>query len=449
MSIFKGIPLAQLRYQDDLFPTDTSIAQKGTEESVVQCFAAYAQKNSSGQPLSEVRLNKKKHISYLSKGLDRLGYWMVSLDASKPWIVYWILHSLDLLQESVSLETGQRAVQTISKWQLASGGFGGGPDQLAHLATTYAAINSLAIIGTQEAYDVIDRETLYAFLLKMKQPNGSFTMHNNGEIDIRGSYCALSVAAFTNLLTPELTENCIEFIASAQTYEGGVGPYPGKEAHNGYTYCGIAAMEILGGVSRLNLDKLINWCSSRQMALEGGFQGRTNKLVDGCYSFWGAGGFPILKKSLAQSTVNEEVFDMDYLFDREALQEYLLLCCQSEYGGCIDKPGKGPDYYHTCYGLSGLSTAQHTLLYNNTAVQEFSKHGLDASKGGLSSLMWTFSNDFTVVGDIENLIAPTHPVHNVSLYKTRLMLNYFYKSELEGVLKLLPKDDEPWEASLA
>lgn len=72
-----------------------------------------------------------------------------------------------------------------------------------------------------------------------------------------GSYCALSVAALTNLLTPELTENCIEFIVKAQTYEGGIGPYPGKEAHNGYTFCGLAAMEILGGMSRLNMEKLM------------------------------------------------------------------------------------------------------------------------------------------------------------------------------------------------
>lgn len=28
-------------------------------------------------------------------------------------------------------------------------------------------------------------------------------------------------------------------------------------------------------------------------------------------------------------------------------------------GGLRDKPGKGRDYYHTCYCLSGLSTAQH------------------------------------------------------------------------------------------
>lgn len=128
----------------------------------------------------------------------------------------------------------------------------------------------------------------------MKQPDGSFTMHEGGEIDIRyvmpyyvdmfadicnttlinythcnlylsvnhvstyrGLYCALSVAALTNILTPELTSNCVEFIKRAQTYEGGIGPYPGKEAHNGYTYCGLAAMQILGAVDELDVDALL------------------------------------------------------------------------------------------------------------------------------------------------------------------------------------------------
>lgn len=150
-----------------------------------------------------------------------------------------------------------RSISTFKNWQLPTGGFGGGNDQLAHLATTYAAVNALAITGTKEAYDVLNRETLYKFLMSMKQPDGSFTMHYGGEIDIRGSYCALSVAALTNLLTEELTENCIEFICKSQTYEGGIGPYPGKEAHNGYTFCGLAAMEILGGMHRLDMDKLV------------------------------------------------------------------------------------------------------------------------------------------------------------------------------------------------
>jgi protein farnesyltransferase subunit beta len=34
-------------------------------------------------------------------------------------------------------------------------------------------------------------------------------------------------------------------------------------------------------------------------------------------------------------------------------------CQQALKGGLRDKPGKPPDFYHTCYCLSGLSVAQH------------------------------------------------------------------------------------------
>ena len=43
---------------------------------------------------------------------------------------------------------------------------------------------------------------------------------------------------------------------------------------------------------------LSRWTANRQMKLEGGFQGRTNKLVDGCYSFWQGGVFPLLHNLL-------------------------------------------------------------------------------------------------------------------------------------------------------
>ena len=33
-----------------------------------------------------------------------------------------------------------------------------------------------------------------------------------------------------------------------------------------------------------------------QGTVEGGFMGRTNKLVDGCYSFWQGGLFPLLQR---------------------------------------------------------------------------------------------------------------------------------------------------------
>lgn len=73
------------------------------------------------------------------------------------------------------------------------------------------------------------------------------------------------------------------------------------------------------------------------MRLEGGFQGRTNKLVDGCYSFWQGGAFPLIHEILKQE---KNVSSNQWLFDQEALQEYLLICCQHPHGGLLDKPGK-------------------------------------------------------------------------------------------------------------
>lgn len=98
------------------------------------------------------------------------------------------------------------------------------------------------------------------------------------------------------------------------------------------------------------------------MRYEGGFQGRTNKLVDGCYSYWQGAILPIVQALIynevytantafyavhnCKAFVKEEE-DADYkfhlkypLFNRGALQEYVLICCQRPTGGLIDKPGK-------------------------------------------------------------------------------------------------------------
>lgn len=72
------------------------------------------------------------------------------------------------------------------------------------------------------------------------------------------------------------------------------------------------------------------------MSYEGGFQGRTNKLVDGCYSFWVGATIPITQALIAQDGKQLK----QCLFDRAALQEYILLCCQKPNGGLLDKPGK-------------------------------------------------------------------------------------------------------------
>jgi len=67
------------------------------------------------------------------------------------------------------------------------------------MASTYAAVLSLLIIGTEEAYNLIDRKGMYKFLMDMKNKDGSFTMAYRGEIDMRGSYIAVILSSVLNI----------------------------------------------------------------------------------------------------------------------------------------------------------------------------------------------------------------------------------------------------------
>jgi protein farnesyltransferase subunit beta len=129
------------------------------------------------------------------------------------------------------------------------------------------------------------------------------------------------------MLTPELLEGVPAFIKSCQTYEGGFSsasqPYfspepegpptlldfprpPLGEAHGGYTFCSLASWIMLQPYLSmqepsfqrpiLNFKTLLRWLVQMQGSeVElGGFKGRTNKLVDGCYSWWVGGCFALL-----------------------------------------------------------------------------------------------------------------------------------------------------------
>nr|XP_058915060.1 protein farnesyltransferase subunit beta isoform X4 [Kogia breviceps] len=285
---------ARERLQDDSVETVTSMEQAKVEEKIQEVFSSYK----FNHFVPRLILQREKHFHYLKRGLRQLTDAYECLDASRPWLCYWILHSLELLDEPIPQMVATDVCRFLELCQSPEGGFGGGPGQYPHLAPTYAAVNALCIIGTEEAYDVINREKLLQYLYSLKQPDGSFLMHVGGEVDVRSAYCAASVASLTNIITPDLFEGTAEWIARCQNWEGGIGGVPGMEAHGGYTFCGLAALVILKKERFLNLKSLLQWVTGRQMRFEGGFQGRCNKLVDGCYSFWQAGLLPLLHRAL-------------------------------------------------------------------------------------------------------------------------------------------------------
>ncbi|EOY02378.1 Prenyltransferase family protein isoform 2 [Theobroma cacao] len=436
------------------------------EQQVFNIYKAFYDMPPSSQSLM-LELQRENHVEYLTNGLKHLGPSFCVLDANRPWLCYWIIHSIALMDEFLDPELEDNTIDFLSRCQDPNGGYGGGPGQMPHVATTYAAVNSLVTLGGDKALCSINREKLYTFLRRMKDPNGAFRMHDDGEIDVRACYTAISVASLLNILDDDLVQDVGNYILSCQTYEGGIAGEPGSEAHGGYTFCGLATMILINEVDRLDLSSLIDWVVFRQ-GVEAGFQGRTNKLVDGCYSFWQGGVFALLKR--LQSTKGEQsvpmgdgedsgagspqttassdatgaeglnedssqagshfeqgephdascpvvVENIDHnsskrrakvepLFNCLALQQYILLCAQEPGGGLRDKPGKSRDHYHTCYCLSGLSVCQHSWSE-------------DEDSPPLPS---------AILGSYSNLLEPIHPLYNVVLDRYQEAHEFFSRS---------------------
>jgi protein farnesyltransferase subunit beta len=182
---------------DDGQPTATTRAQLETESTCSVFFVpldnlptheiVQLQRTGFLNDQKQIRLLREKHIPYLMRGLEYLPSGFSSLDASRPWIIYWILHALELLDATTEITNFTTAcINTLRRcWSSDfNGGFGGGILQLGHLATTYASCLSLAIIGTPEAYNVVDRKALLQFFLSLKDPvTGAFHAHEDGYIN--------------------------------------------------------------------------------------------------------------------------------------------------------------------------------------------------------------------------------------------------------------------------
>ena len=323
------------------------------------------------RPEAPLVLLREKHVSWLTRCLHDLPRGYEAFDALQGWSAFWIIHSLDLLGVTIPDEDKQLVVDHLRTFQQPQGGYGGGSMQIAHLASSFSVVMTLCAVGSDDALNSIDRESMLQFLLQMKQADGRFRVSEGGEADVRALYCGVAVASILGFLDGPKGEHLIagtmEYLADLQAFDGGLGGEPGNEAHGGNTYCGLAALAIVLPYAEtkemkksVDVEKVLDWAVMRQMRYEGGFQGRTNKLVDSCYSFWVGALFPIIAAITRQK-------DIASLFDANALQQYVLECCQLEAGGLRDKPYTARDLMHSCYALSGLSIAQH---YGQAEVAE-------------------------------------------------------------------------------
>lgn len=284
-------------------------------------------------------LSRRQHLKFLQQCLNPSSWVHEMLYMSQTWVIFWavqaaeILGVLDELFVVVSREhlvellflhiVEEPAVGVENGWDQTRNticGFAGSPrGKGPHLLATFAACCALCILDVN-ALSNLPRESIKRFILSLRNEDGSFRTYFQGEADLRCSYTAAVITSLLGLDEPSafpleandiaheriLIPQVASYIASCQTHEGGFACLPfGCEAHGSYTFCGLGALFIMQEMHRCYLPSLLRWLSVRQMSFEGGFNGRTNKLVDACYSFWVGASHAMIKAEYAYRKLME------------------------------------------------------------------------------------------------------------------------------------------------
>lgn len=75
----------------DLLDSHTCREQRKVEYNAAEIYSRYMESQISPE------FNKEAHVKFIQKGLKSLPAKFVSLESSRPWLLYWMTHSLALL----------------------------------------------------------------------------------------------------------------------------------------------------------------------------------------------------------------------------------------------------------------------------------------------------------------------------------------------------------------
>lgn len=268
-------------------PTDTEHEQRKTEQTLSKRYLVNAPSNGCKVDT----LARARHLSWLTEKLQQSSS-SPHLDSSRPWLVYWPLHAMDLMkginsrlmnqplpsssssslcgslaeglfewifrcftyvEDSEETKNQKHPTSLSSSSSSRIGGFSGGWRQVPHLASCWAACASLIILSDEvpklrpKLKDRLDRTALTNWLASLRTRDGGFRMFTRGEVDLRATYCAACVATIFDLDAEKIFPvECLEFIGRCQSLDGGISSnIHGSEGHGGYVSCGFLALLLM------------------------------------------------------------------------------------------------------------------------------------------------------------------------------------------------------------
>jgi len=299
----------------------------------------------------------EKHASYFKQHMAKIPSVYKSMDTNRLTLLYFCISGLDLLGMLGDTDKA-KAIEYIYGLQSSQpnhGGFYGYPQVECdateqnegllhpHIANTYVALVMLLISG--DDLKRVNRDSLAYSLKKWQLPDGSFCcVHGisslDSESDIRFVYCAASICYILDLWSAIDVEGMLRFILASQSYDSAFGMDSSTESHGGCTYCALASLTMMGRLGDLpGKMNLIEWCVKRQ---HHGFQGRIEKAMDSCYSFWVGASLKLL--------------GVESFMNRESCAQFLKSCESGVFGGFQKFPEvEHPDLLHSYFSVCGLS----------------------------------------------------------------------------------------------
>lgn len=322
-------------YDDEGITTPTSTSEINTERTI--SYFVY----------HKLKLFKKEHFRFIKKMYKNRTSAGRKAETFSVWNPAYFLFPLIVLDYEDKDELNVYIDECIGylKNRIGKEGvFSGFYYDNPHVVTNYSVLIAIALMGKEEGYNLVNRQKTYNFLMSLKLSNGAFMTSRDMEYDLRSTFAAMVIANEYNILTPELKEGVVEFVLSCMNVDGGFSPRPGLESHGGYVHSAIGILNILNRLDDVDLNAVIRWIADRQMEFSGGFQGRPNKLVDSCYSWWIGSACKIISEHL----------NISPFWNEEAMTDYIVRSSQDLSGGFRDHQPTGPNYFHTLYGLAGL-----------------------------------------------------------------------------------------------
>ncbi|KYQ92194.1 hypothetical protein DLAC_07041 [Tieghemostelium lacteum] len=313
-------------------------------------------------------------VYFIVSGLDLLGR-LDLLDSQKEHIISWA-YSLQILPS----QNNQSDEVNIKNCGFRGAHYIGLPfldcrtiqsDQslppplecdIPNLANTYCSLLILRILG--DDFSGINKKAIIKSLKYHQRPDGSFSgSADNMENDMRYLFCACAISFMLNDWSGMDTDLAYQYIVSSQTYEYAFAQGPNQEAHGGYTYCALSALALMNKLKDTpHQDQLLYWLVNRQFT---GFNGRCNKDVDTCYSFWVGASLDILSK-------------YHNVIDENLVKGFTIASQHESIGGIAKEPQQVPDLMHNYLSISGLSILGHPSVLPLNSVLGISQRAAGA-----------------------------------------------------------------------